>query len=640
MAFVLRLWVCPVDQGGVRGISPPDRNATSVARPPMATTSGRAVIAMTAAMLFAGMICASPRSAFAQRGTEEPVFTTRQQKAEWEAKRKVPELMPIPATAEGTAAVKECFVRADAVTARARITSSPRLEELAKSVKAQCDELEKMEPYNDKWEFSRRVCLPGMIDCDKLKQAAEGVKLFREKLKAEQTLAMTERDPCRAEVTPPETFTSQSNKTRAVMLGALGAAPGAANQLNLVGVAGTLLKAAGPAAAIMGLFWKDEDNGQRVFDALKAYVDKVVPDMIDHEHEKELQLAVEGLTDAMDEYTKLTSLRAKGNKLSEIVTSIQVMERQFFDFKSPEKRLPHFVAFGTLKLVALRELYLFGQTYFGPSQDPLNVYLPKLRKSFEDYSRAAADMSERILAWRMSKLECDKHEDERAVYVGQGHTRPAYMPVVRPRDRFCQWEGPRVTGPEHREDESAIWPLDQACRDRSAEVRYGFLSQLDGILEPTRHWEALAKVPDLPPPPRPGEVDDNPPRETVLGIVPCLKSENPDARDVTTDAGMQCRRQNLDKFLAALDITGSPDNEALQTCLKDLRGLLQDGRGRARAMYYGQLESCSQEAQREHLKKFEVDSATDTDIPTDGPSHARNAGCDTQCASAYIRTFE
>jgi hypothetical protein len=324
------------------------------------------------------------------------------------------------------------------------------------------------------------------------------------------------------------------------------------------------------------------------------------------------------------------------------VTIIQTMERQFFDFKSPEKRLPHFVAFGTLKLVALRELYLFSQTYFGPSQDPINVYLPKLRKSFDDYSQAAADMRERTLAWRMSKLECDKHEDERAVYLGSGHTRPAYTPVVQPRDRFCQWEGPRVTGPEHRMDESAIWPSDQACRDRSAEVRYGFLSQLDVILEPTRHWEALANVPDLPPPPGPGAVDDNPPQDTALGIVPCLKSKDPEARDVTTDAGMQCRRQNIDKFLAALDITGSPDNEALQTCLKDLRDLLQDGRGRARATYYGKLESCSQEAQREHVKKFEVDSATDTDTPADdGPSpQARNAGCDVKCASAYIRTFE
>jgi hypothetical protein len=542
----------------------------------------------------------------------------------------------------GAAALKECSARADAIAARARITSSPRLEELAKSFKVQCDEQKQVEfnPY----EQMRRVCIPfnmSVAACDAAKLEDERVKLSQEKLKAEVTLAMTERDPCRAEIPPPETFTSKSNTTRAVMLGAIGAAPGVANLYSVTGAAGTLLKAAGPAAAIMGFFWKDEDNGQRVFDAMKAYVDKVVPEMIDHEHEKELQLAVEGLTDAMDEYTQLTSLRAKGNKLSEIVTNIQTMERQFFDFKRPEKRLPHFVAFGTLKLVALRELYLFGQTYFGPSQDPINVYLPKLRKSFDDYSRAVADMSERTVAWRMSKLRCDKHEDERRVYAGQGYSYPVYTPVVQPRDQFCQWDGPRVTGPEHRGDESAIWPSDQACPDRSAEVRYGFLSQLDVILEPTRHWEALAKVPDVPPPPGPGAVDDNPPQDTALGIVPCLKSKDPEARDVTTDAGMMCRRQNIDKFLAALDITASPDNEALQTCLKDLRDLLQDGRGRARATYYGKLESCTQEAQREHVKKFEVDSATDTDTPIgDGPSPQARDGCDAECASAYIRTFE
>jgi delta endotoxin, N-terminal domain len=618
----------------------------------MAATSGRAVIALTAAILIAGMIGASPRCAFAQRDeigewTEKPAFTAKEKAEREEAKRKASQPMPIPATAEGTAAIKECFARADAIAARVRITSSPRLEELAKNFKAQCDELKQMEPDNDIWQFSfwwgcsKGIPLPLPYNCDAAKQAAERVKPFQEKLKAEQTLAMTERDPCRTEVTPPETFTSKSNTTRAVMLGAIGAAPGAANLLSVTGAAGTLLKAAGPAAAIMGFFWKDEDNGQRVFDAMKAYVDKVVPEMIDHEHEKELQLAVEGLTDAMDEYTQLTSLRAKGNKLSEIVTNIQTMERQFFDFKRPEKRLPHFVAFGTLKLVALRELYLFGQTYFGPSQDPINVYLPKLRKSFDDYSRAVADMSERTVAWRMSKLRCDKHEDERRVYAGQGYSYPVYTPVVQPRDQFCQWDGPRVTGPEHRGDESAIWPSDQACPDRSAEVRYGFLSQLDVILEPTRHWEALAKVPDVPPPPGPGAVDDNPPQDTALGIVPCLKSKDPEARDVTTDAGMMCRRQNIDKFLAALDITASPDNEALQTCLKDLRDLLQDGRGRARATYYGKLESCTQEAQREHVKKFEVDSATDTDTPIgDGPSPQARDGCDAECASAYIRTFE
>ena len=59
MVFVPRLRVCTVDQAGVRSISPPERDATSVVRWPMAATFGRAAIAPRAAMLLAGMIGAA-----------------------------------------------------------------------------------------------------------------------------------------------------------------------------------------------------------------------------------------------------------------------------------------------------------------------------------------------------------------------------------------------------------------------------------------------------------------------------------------------------------------------------------------------------------------------------------------------------
>jgi hypothetical protein len=448
------------------------------------------------------------------------------------------------------------------------------------------------------------------------------------------------RDPCHEQITPPVTFKSESNTTRTIVLGALGATPKAGDFLGVAGPAGMAIKALGPVATIIGFFWKETDNYQAVFDAMKKYVDDVVPEMIDRARVEDLGHEVGGLRRAMDEYTRLTSPLAKGIKLSEIVTLTQTMEDKFFDFKHPEKLLTQFVTFGTLKLAARREQYLFAEEYYGPKgrDDRENVYLPELQKDVKRYSQGAAAMRDQALAWRMSKVRLEPWED---CCTNLGYQSNVPFTRYRIKDEMCGWQYdvPRIY---HRQNEFNSQFKDRKLADanghlaeRADQVKQGFLNQIYPVWEIANYWEDFGKVPASGEIKSPGPVqpESTNPEQTAGPIVPCLDSKDPKARDVRTPEGKQCRRDNIDRYLAALDVAGTYNSDGLKACLSDLRKLTVAGS--TGASYLTKLDECAEKAKVQNVK-FSVDSATADDTSTDD---SPVGDCDARCARDLIRTF-
>jgi hypothetical protein len=90
-------------------------------------------------------------------------------------------------------------------------------------------------------------------------------------------------------------------------------------------------------------------------------------------------------------------------------------EPRFFDTPDPkesrpERVLAHFIAFGTLKMVALRELYVHGEEYYGSDNDR-NLHLRNLLHAVEKYTSAAAGIRQRAMDWRYSTLHKYQYEE-------------------------------------------------------------------------------------------------------------------------------------------------------------------------------------------------------------------------------------
>jgi hypothetical protein len=127
---------------------------------------------------------------------------------------------------------------------------------------------------------------------------------------------------------------------------------------------------------------------------------------------------------------------------------------------------------------------------------------------------------------------------------------------------------------------------------------------------------------------------------SVAQITPCAQSQDRDARKKTTQAGIDCRQENIDTYLSSLKtIKGKYSNKALQTCLNKMSKELQGKTGRhvrgAGKKYYAQLDQCRKEANRGKLE-FSLDSATDDDNASDQPI---DADCDDECHADLIKQF-
>lgn len=126
-------------------------------------------------------------------------------------------------------------------------------------------------------------------------------------------------------------------------------------------------------------------------------------------------------------------------------------------------------------------------------------------------------------------------------------------------------------------------------------------------------------------------------------IVPCAKSDDPDARSKKSEAGIQCRKDNINQYLKSLKYKGSYSSVALKECLEKMRDELQGytkhggraGKRGAGKNYYAQLDKCRQQAQREK-RSFNLDSAT---ADNDADSDPGDADCDAKCAEKWMAKF-
>jgi hypothetical protein len=159
---------------------------------------------------------------------------------------------------------------------------------------------------------------------------------------------------------------------------------------------------AGSAVSELTLLLWPDNSQEQLFQAIVDYVNRVVPGMIAQEHILLLEQNVQGLKKLVKDYDRTINPMHKGEYLTDLIGHLDVLEPQFFDERLPERTLAPLVAFGTLRLVALREQYLYSNLYYGTDPDRLTHY-EELKETAARYVAATSSMRQRVLDARMAR---------------------------------------------------------------------------------------------------------------------------------------------------------------------------------------------------------------------------------------------
>ncbi|SEF71563.1 delta endotoxin, N-terminal domain [Bryocella elongata] len=262
------------------------------------------------------------------------------------------------------------------------------------------------------------------------------------------------------------------------------------------GVVGTVPAVGSALSGVTKVLWQDNSQ-QQLMDALVDYVNRVVPGMIAQEHARILQEHVAGLRSLLNDYNQTTDPVQKGQYLTALLALLDELEPEFFDPRVPERTMAHFVAFGSIRLVALREQYLFARVYYGSDADRV-LHEAKLRTAVATYRQAAVAMRGRVMDWRMGMI----HLNQGSASKLSGRFMNMYH-WWNTHDDFCDTT---VLSASSSNNSGAIRDAGATFRQHTGEYRQkvssSFGAELDTILKPTQDWQKLldtAVAPTQPP---------------------------------------------------------------------------------------------------------------------------------------------
>ena len=187
------------------------------------------------------------------------------------------------------------------------------------------------------------------------------------------------------------------------------------------GVVAAIPTVGGAISGVAKFLW-DDPTPDAVFNQMKTYVKKLVPQMISDEHYKDLSSLIDGMRTHVGEYEDDTEPSSQGSDLSTIDGILDAGRGQFDDPDHPEQMLAYFVAFGTLHLAVIREQYLHTrEIYCTPGEDYTaakcakqhHTYLRKLNCAISNYTKDAAKIRDNALAWRLNQIHVDSGQSSK-----------------------------------------------------------------------------------------------------------------------------------------------------------------------------------------------------------------------------------
>ncbi|WP_035054034.1 RICIN domain-containing protein [Andreprevotia chitinilytica] len=252
----------------------------------------------------------------------------------------------------------------------------------------------------------------------------------------------------------------------------------------IIAIAGKAPKIGSGLQPLMELLWPAADPSKLLWEQMKRYVTELVREMIAAERLISLSNKLAGIQSSLQDYVAedYGSPRKQG-AFDGLLTALNNAEPDFFDERDPEKTLPYFVALGTIRLAALRELCESYKKIYGKDDDKPAVHLAALQKKIASYVLAANTAFKRAEAWRQTKIRVE-HTKERSG-ISTNHT----WAVVDDYDGFRrEWRYNDTTGSGDGRAETNAKSAKQ-LREREVASQYG--TELDSFFGPARLWRYL-----------------------------------------------------------------------------------------------------------------------------------------------------
>jgi hypothetical protein len=246
-------------------------------------------------------------------------------------------------------------------------------------------------------------------------------------------------------------------------------------------------------SATTKMFWKD-DSPNKLFDAMKSYVDHVVPAALDQYDETQLGNDLTAIRKLLKGYDSNWTPSTKGAALSELVTQLETMKPRFLNARSPKSTIAEFVAFGTLHLSTLRELYdHYDQYYpFDPRdatavrnhEHDRGLVKDALNDAIKEYQDHIPVIRNDIIAYRLAKLGINDRGDVHSVFWSVD--APDVLVTndyFSAKDDFCDWHEA-----EHKDNRFAA--LADMAR-RQAVVKAAYDKLVDEFTAPITRWKRM-----------------------------------------------------------------------------------------------------------------------------------------------------
>ena len=268
----------------------------------------------------------------------------------------------------------------------------------------------------------------------------------------------------------------------------------------VIGIVGKVPEAGEALAGVTSFLWKQEGTEDDVFQQMKEYVDALVPELIAQERATQLAQRLAGLHAVLKDYNGTSyGVSQKGQYFTSFLSALSQAEPFFFDPRAPEKTLPYFVPMGTLKILALREQYLYYDRIYKEHDPDQASHLQDLQTAIKTYSAALSEAQVAAMRWRVQ----DKVGLDIVKKTDWGVLGPTTTTTWTAVDRLCAWQvsyqNNSLSGGELDGEKKAKTALSQ----RRAQVEFAYGADLDLLMTPAYLWAYMD-------PTKPGQPDAMP----------------------------------------------------------------------------------------------------------------------------------
>lgn len=241
----------------------------------------------------------------------------------------------------------------------------------------------------------------------------------------------------------------------------------------------------GAVSGVVGLFWTD-NSLSIVYKQLVQYIESYVENRLEQSRIKALQTAIEGARINLREFEGLREGSEKAMKLTSTITTLNQVDRPFFDATSPEQTLTYLVTIGTIKLALLRE-QAYAYAKIANLKEDVNQDAHKLAlvAGLEEYTVAAQAFRKRALKARLDKVG---NNIEVLQYTLSPHN---WVYDVSLRDGGDGSVTSNRFGNEFNTEAGKAVAKNRLIEFRKQTVTAQFGAQLDAMIEPARLWKKL-----------------------------------------------------------------------------------------------------------------------------------------------------